>query len=897
MIVMKTLSHSAQRLVLVGAFAWSSFGSLLAEEPFAFSRTPGQLPKNVVPTHYAIQIEPDLTTDTFRGEVAIEIKVRETVRELVLNALGLQIESAMLLGATETPLTATLDEKRQTLALALPRPLVAGDYQIQLRFRGKLNERPQGLYITRYQVGTESRRALVTQMEATDARRMFPCWDEPVYRATFQLTAIIPEKQTALSNMPITRERALDRGRKELAFGKTPSMASYLVAFAAGDLEMIEDEVDGVQLRIFTTEGKREQARYAMDATKKILPFFNEYFGTKYPLPKLDQIAFPSTAASGMENWGAIVYNDLALLYDPKASSIATKQRVFEVVAHELAHQWFGDLVTMAWWDNLWLNEGFASWMGTKATEQFNPDWKSWLRAAGKKEWAMRLDARATTHPIQQAIANESEANDAFDEITYSKGQSFLRMLESWLGEAKFRDGIRDYMKKHAYGSTTTADLWNALERASGQPVREVAKGWTEQPGFPLVVARRGDRGALALAQERFTVNQPNPKPLRWKIPVVIGAAVPTAEDGENGRAQVALLGDKPLTVQVDGEQPVKINRGDFGYYRVEYETKWRVALDMIAAKLTEADRLNLVNDRWAMVQAGRATAADYLDLITRLGEEQSPVIVQQLADTIGFIDHLRRPATEGNPFTAWAAGLLRKQLDRLGLEPKAGESPLDTQTRSALLSTLGKLGDTQVREFAFARFAAFQKDPASLPGDLRDAVLSIVGRFGSAEDHARLHELARKADSFELKRTLYTAMAATRDPVLAKKTLALALTNELVPTEAARLVHRVARADEHPDVAWTFAREHLDALHAKLSSLNINEYIPDLFQVFHDPARADELEKFARAKLPRETATNVAEAVDEIRFKAELKARIMPEISKWTAAHLPPAPPAADRR
>jgi aminopeptidase N len=546
----------------------------------------------------------------------------------------------------------------------------------------------------------------------------------------------------------------------------------------------------------------------------------------------------------------------------------------------------------MAWWDNLWLNEGFASWMGTKATDKFNPDWKVWLRAASQKELAMRLDARSTTHPIQQPIATESEANNAFDEITYSKGQSFLRMLESWVGEAKFRDGIRDYMAKHAYSSATTADLWSALEAASSQPVREVASGWTEQPGFPVVLARRGEKGGIRLQQERFTVHQRNPKVLRWKIPIVIGPAIASSTAGKNetdgAASRVALLSDKPLELDFAGESPPKINSGDVGNYRVEYETRWRVGLDMIVPKLSEADRLNLLNDRWAMVQAGRASIVDYLDLVTRLADDSSAVIVQQFAETIGFIDHLRGPGKEADSFSRWAISLLRQQLDRIGLEAKTGESPLDTQTRSALLATLGKLGDTHVRDFAFARFAAFQKDPASLPGDLREAVLSIVGRYGSAEDHAKLHELARNADSFELKRVLYYAMAAARDTELAKKALALALTDELVPVEAARLVHRVAQADEHPDLAWAFAKEHADALHAKVSSLRVNEYIPDLFQVFHDPARAEELEKYAHAKLSSASARNVAEAVDEIRFKAELKAKILPEIAKWTAHHLP---------
>jgi aminopeptidase N len=864
------------RLFLIAAC--TLFPRAHAEEPFTFDKTPGQLPKSVIPHHYAIRIEPDIGTATLRGEETIEIEVREPVRELVLNSLGLEITDAALLGAVATPLAARLDDAHQTLTLALPRQLVLGKYEVRLQFRGKLTEQPQGLYITRYQAGTKQKRALATQMEATDARRMFPCWDEPVYRATFQLTAVVPRKQVALSNMPIEHEQPIGEDSREIVFAKTPSMASYLIAFAAGELEELRDEVDGVQLRIFTTEGKREQARYAMEATKKIVRFYNEYFGVKYPLPKLDQIAFASTGASGMENWGAIVYNDLALLYDPATSSMGTKQRVFDVVAHEIAHQWFGDLVTMAWWDNLWLNEGFASWMGTKATDQFNPEWKSWLSAASEKEWAMHLDARATTHPIQQAIANEAQAIDAFDEITYSKGQSFLRMLESWLGETTFRDGIRAYMKQHAYSSTTTADLWTALEKASGRPVRAMAAGWTEQPGFPVVNARVEPSGSVELSQERFTVHQKNPKPLTWKIPIVLGPA------STPNKGRVVLLEEKPMTTRVEEAGPIKINIGDVGYYRAQYAGGGDAPspLETAAAKLGEADRLNLLNDTWALVEADRTQVKRYLDLVVTLARDESPLVIRQVVGTIGFIDHLRRPSNTDDEATRTAIAFLRSHLERVGREPRPADSPLDAQLRNVLLSTLGKLGDEGVRRFAFERFTAFVKDPATLPGDLREPILSIVGRFADAAQFDQLHELARKADSFEIKRSLYGAMASTRDADLVQKTLALSLTDELIPTEAAFLVHRVARADEHPDLAWTFAREHLDALHAKLAALAINEYVPELFTSFHETARADELETFAREKLPPATAPSVAKAADEIRFKAELKARILPQIEAW---------------
>ncbi len=849
-----------------------------AEEPFAFDKTPGQLPKSVVPVEYAIRITPDIAGASFSGEERITIEVLKPVREIVLNSLGLEITLAEL-GIGDPPparLKAKRNEAKQTLTLTAPHELAPGGHVIHLQFRGRLTEQPRGLYITRYQTGAKEGRALTTQMEATDARRMFPCWDEPVYRAAFQLTAVVPSKDVAVSNMPVERETAREDGLKEVVFAKTPPMASYLVAFASGAFEELRDEIEGVQLRILTTPGKREQGRWAMESTKKILPFFNEYFGVKYPLPKLDQVAFPSTGASGMENWGAIFYNDSALLYDPAESSIATKQRVFEVVAHEIAHQWFGDLVTMAWWDNLWLNEGFASWMGTKATDHFNPEWKTWLRATGSKEGAMSRDARATTHPIQQPVANESQAIDAFDEITYSKGQAFLRMLESWLGEETFRDCIRAYFKEHANSSTTTADLWAAMEKTSGKPVRAFAAEWTEQPGFPVVNVRTCADGGVELTQERFTIHQKNPKPLKWKIPVVIGPAT----DAKS--ANVVLLEDKPVRACEGVSLPIKANLGDAGYYRVRYDPASSAALVKVAPSLGEIDRLNLLNDTLALAQAGRAPIVQYLHLVSALAKDDSPLVAGNIAGGIAFIDALRGPKKTGGAFDPWAIALLRWHLARLGWEPKPGEPALDAQLRGGLIGLLGRLGDEEVKRKALERFDGFREEQASLPGDLRDPVFSIVGMFGDETRHAQLHELGRKAESFEQKRMLYGAMTKTRNESLARKTLALSLTDELVPAQAAGLVTRVAQEREFTGLAWEFAKEHLDRLLAKVTALGVNEFVPGIFRGFRDASRADELEAFAKSKLPPDASPSVAKAVDDIRFGAELRARILPEIEAW---------------
>jgi len=433
-----------------------------AEKPFEFATTPGKLPKEVVPLEYCVRIVPNIDKFTFTGAETIKLSVRSQVRQLALNALELKITDASLDSKALPESAIKIDKKNELLTLVLPSELTTGDHTLALSFAGKINQQGQGLFYVAYQEQASGTKKIMlgTQFEATDARRFFPCWDEPVFRARFQLTAVVPENWLAVSNMPIESEKAV-AGGKEVRFAATPPMSSYLNVFVAGELDLIGSRSGPTQLRVIATKGKAKMGRYALEATAQILKYYNDYFGAAYPLPKLDQIALPGGFGGAMENWGGITYFESALLFDPKNSSAETKQNIYEVLAHEMAHQWFGDLVTMAWWDNLWLNEGFASWMGTKCTAHFNLQWEVWLRRNSPrdptrrvgiaKEQAMEGDARSTTHPIQQPIATEAEANSAFDDITYKKGQSFLRMLESFLGKDIFREGIRRYIAKHKF--------------------------------------------------------------------------------------------------------------------------------------------------------------------------------------------------------------------------------------------------------------------------------------------------------------------------------------------------------------------------------------------------------------------------------------------------------------
>ena len=516
-------------------------GAARAEPVFSFDATPGKLPKTVVPISYSIELRPDVESLALPGVEVIDIEVREPTARLTLNAVNTTFASVTVDDRAERADVA-LDAAAETATFTFAQPLAAGAHRLRIEFTARINKFDRGFFFVDYPTDSGVKRLLTSKLEPADARRIFPCWDEPAFKASFALSVRVPRHFLAVGNMPIVREEPLEPNLKIVTFAPTPKMSTYLFVLTVGELERITAEADGVTIGVVATTGKAAQGQFALDSAAKLLAWFNDYFGVKYPLPKLDLIAVPGGFGGAMENWGGITFFESRLLFDPATNPDSARRGIFSIIAHEMAHQWFGDLVTMAWWDNLWLNEGFATWMATKAAEQFYPQWQSWLNGYGAKQFAMALDARRTSHPIQQPVANESEAMIAFDAITYNKGQALIRMLENYLGEAAFRDGIRAYMAAHAYGNTTTADLWRALERAGHKPVTEIAASFTEQDGVPLISAEtacNGDAQRLTLRQGRFVVAPARTAalpPRNWQIPVAVGKV----RHGAIGRCRAA---------------------------------------------------------------------------------------------------------------------------------------------------------------------------------------------------------------------------------------------------------------------------------------------------------------------------------------------------------------------
>lgn len=875
-------------LVAAAALLLAMTAGARAEQAFSFDATPGKLPKTVIPLNYAIELRPDFASLALPGVETVEVEVREPTAQVTLNAVSTTFgEVSVDDGAQNAKVTT--DAAAQTATLTFAQPLAAGRHTLRIAFATEINKFGSGLFVVDYPTKTGIKRMLSSKLEPADARRIFPCWDEPAFKASFALTVVIPRNLLAVGNMPVTSEEPVADNLKKVAFAPTPKMSSYLFVLTVGELERATVDADGVTIGVVTTEGKSGQGRFALDSAAKLLAYYNDYFGVKYPLPKLDLIAVPGGFGGAMENWGGITFFESRLLFDPATNAETARRGIFGVIAHEMAHMWFGDLVTMAWWDNLWLNEGFASWMATKASQQFYPQWQSWLNGYGAKQFALALDARRTSHPIQQPIADHSEAVTAFDAITYNKGQALIRMLENYLGEAAFRAGIRQYMTAHAYSNSTTADLWQALENTGGKKITGVAASFTEQDGVPLVIVETdcdGTAQRLTLRQERFVIAPLGAAaaelPARnWQIPVAIGQV------GGKPFDEILLQGSATIPAGACGDA-IKVNLGDIGYFRVEYGPKNRGALLSAFPQMQVDDRLNIITDSWALVQAGRAEPSSYLALLDALDAGDHRTVWDQVTSTFAALNRLSRGHAERPLIQAYARAKLRPVLDRLGWDGAGSADDDNALLRASLISTLGDLGDEAVVTEAKRRFAAFLRDPDALPNALRDAVTHVVGITADHATYDGLLALARKSTVTNERLRYYFAAASARDSELARATLALTLTSELPDTIVPGMISTVAGSGEQPQLAWDFVQAHFDALLAKQGPNFRDQFVPNFMTNFTDETHAAELAAFAPSQSTSGGRVMVARALESIAISGGLVARVLPAVDDWIRAHKP---------
>jgi aminopeptidase N len=844
------------------------------------------LPSDVTPDHYEIAVAPDAAALTFSGHVRIDLTVHAATRRIVLNDADIVIDKASLSREAAPPQVA-YDDKTETASFAFAHPLAPGHYALSLDYHGKIYQQASGLFALDYKTAAGSKRALFTQFENSDARRFVPCWDEPGRKATFSLTLTAPADEMALSNMPVAETTPLPGGLARVRFAQTPKMSSYLLFLGLGDFERVHRQVGGVDLGVVVKRGDTARAQYALDAAAHILPYYNGYFAKPYPLPKLDLIAGPGSSQffGAMENWGAIFFFERDLLVDPRVSTESDKQGVYTTVAHEMAHQWFGDLVTMAWWDDLWLNEGFASWMENKSTDQFHPEWKLWLQELGEKEGAMQVDARAGTHPIITPIDDVLQANEAFDTITYSKGAAVIRMFEAYVGPDDFRAGVRRYIAAHAYGNTVTDDLWRQIDPVSpGKPLTGIAHDFTLQAGVPLIrevsaICEEGNT-TLTLAEGRFAVDAPQNAPkgeaAHWRVPV-------TAAVLGGGQAKTVVAGNGGRIV-LPGCGPVVLNAGQTGYFRSVYTAEGLAALTGRFGQLTADDQLGLINDERALAYVGDEPMGGFLGLGPKLSDKTDPIIWSQLARSLADLDRIYADQPGQPAFRAYVRRVLAPELARVGWDEAPGEDANISIMRASLLGALGQVGDPEVIAEARRRYMVFlvSSSDHALTASTRRTVLAIVAQHASPADWDQLHGLAKGARSELEREEFYSLLGRAEDPVLAQRALDLALSGEPPPTVAPNIIDSVA--GRYPGLALDFSAAHWPAISQLMEPDSRTQYAPALVGRGADPALVAKLDAFAEKNIPANARGEVRRAEAQIAYRAKIRQDRLPDADRWLA-------------
>ncbi len=828
------------------------------------------LPDNVTPSHYDIQIATDAAHMTFTGSVKIDVDAKKPSNTIALNAADLAFTHVTLSGAAGSPKIA-YDKKEDTATLTFAAPFAAGHHVLAIDYRGKINQQAAGLFGLDYDTPKGKKRALFTQFENSDARRFIPSWDEPNRKATFTLTATVPADQMAIANTPIAATDSLPGGLKRVTFAVSPKMSSYLLFFGLGDFERISRKVDGVDIGIIVKRGDTAKAAFALDAAAHILPYYEDYFGVKYPLPKLDLIGGPGSSQffGAMENWGAIFYFERDLEIDDKLSTESDRRGVYVTIAHEMAHQWFGDLVTMDWWDDLWLNEGFASWMEVKATDHFHPEWHVWLDSQDAKEAAMRVDARAGTHPIVQPILDVLQANEAFDTITYEKGQAVIRMLENYTGEDAFRAGVRNYIKAHAYGNTVTDDLWRELDKTSPRPVTKIAHDFTLQAGVPLIHASASPRG-IALTQDRFAMDDTAKTPLAWQVPVLAGTWRGTVSRGQ------------PATVAA--KAGVVVNDGQAGYFRTQYDPALMQALAKNFRALSPENQLGLINDSRALGYSGYEPLSDFLELASQADPSMNPQVLNTLVGRLEGIDDVADGLPVQKTYRGFARQLLAPIFAKVGWDAKAGEDQNIVLLRASLLGALSQFDDPGVIQEAHRRFGAYLRNPAAIAADTRRSVLAIVARHADAATWDSLHDLARKETNTLAKQELYDRLGSALDRKLVDRALALTLTNEAPVTTRPGIIDSVSV--NYPDAAFDFTVAHLAVVDTWLEADSRNQYVPRLVSNSKDEKMIARLNAFSAAHIPATARADATRSASSIAFNAQVRSHRLPDVASWLASH-----------
>ncbi len=826
------------------------------------------LGRNVIPGNYKLTIDSDIKTFKFKGNVAISVDIKKPTRQVVLNAKELKINLASITSnGKEYAAEAKVDKKENTVTLSFGKP-IKGKALITIDYSGKNNDEMYGLYRSRYSYKGKNGYILSTQFESTDARCAFPCFDEPEFKATFDLSLVIDNDLKALSNMPIKSEGKFGK-KKKVTFNTTPRMSTYLLYIGIGKFEFLEGKLGSRSIRIVTTPGKIEYAKMALDFTKKFLSYYEGYFGVKYPLPKLDMIAVPDFAAGAMENWGAIAFREIEIIGNEKITSVAIKRRIAEVIAHELAHQWFGDLVTMAWWDDLWLNESFATFMAYKAVDHVFPEWQMgtqyFIDTVGT---ALSMDQLKTTHPISVHVNEPSEINEIFDGISYEKGGSILSMLEDYVGEETFRKGLNVYLRKHEYGNATKYDLWGAIQqvaKSTGKNVSKVASYWIDNPGYPMVDVKLGGNGVL-LEQNRFLLSDGKGAGV-WPIPLHYKT--------ETGQGYMLMSG-KNDSISLEKGSYVKLNYLQKGLYRVRYPDRILNLLGELvrAKKLSALDAWGIENDLYALVRSCRAPLKTYLDFIERYCFDSGYPLNFSVSGHLYGLSVLLHGTSQESRITRLIISYHKRILGKTGWQTRSSDDDVTIMLRSMAIRNLGMAGDSDTMDKARTMFKDYIEKGKQIETNIRGAVYGTNAWNGDDLTFNRFMELYKKVELPEERAKLLGALGSFGKPELARKGLEFTLSKYVRLQDAPSIPAYASSNYVGKDFVWAWTKANWKTLSYRCrAQLMLSSFVGDL-SIVSDQKTRDEIKSFfanpknMKKEIKRELAQTLERIDANIRFE-----------------------------
>ena len=845
-----------------------------------------RLPENARPENYKLTFTPDLEQAKFEGDETISLRLLRPSSEIALNAVDIDFHDVTITnGGTTQKAKVTPEKEKEMVVLSVEKPLAAGPATVRITYSGILNDEMRGLYLGKDDHG---RKYAASQFEATDARRAFPSFDEPDYKATFDITAVVDKGLVAISNQKIVSDTPGPGDKHSVRFATTAKMSSYLAALVVGNFEYIEGESDGIPIRVYSTPGKKEMGTFALDAASQVLKYYDHYFGIKYPYGKLDLIGLPDFSAGAMENTGCITFREVILLIDEKQGSIGLKKEIASVIAHEMAHQWFGDLVTMKWWDDIWLNEGFATWMSSKPIQSWKPEWNFNLDDVSETAGTLNVDSLANTRPIHQAAETPAEIQELFDGIAYGKAAAVLRMLESYLGEETFRVGVNAYLQQHQYANATADDFWDAQAKTSKKPVDKIMPTWVKQAGVPILNVKAqcsGNSTNVTLTQQRYYYDRAKfeaPSDQLWQIPICLRGSA----SGKGAKCE--LMTKKEESLSLPGCSTwVLTNAGATGYYRTAFPAAAVRGLATDAeTKLSPAERISVENDIWASVRVGRQPVGDYLAFAQGLQPDRNRAVVEDLLGGLHFIGQYLVSDGDRDEYRNWLRQYLSPTMKDVGYEPKPGESDEQRALRSRLFDALGyDARDPETLEEARKIADKALADPASVDSEMAGGAFALAALNGDSMFYDRVMAATKSPKSPELYYTYLFTLPRFSDPKLLQRTLEFAISPDVRSQDALQVITSVMRNPAGRDLAWDFVRSHWDAV-AKAGGPFASAAVVGATSVFCDTGMRDQVTEFFSAHKVAAAERTYKQSVERINNCVDFKSQQQPQLASWLGRH-----------